>query len=116
MLSGSDFRIEQLLDKLVDNALDFTPQGGAIRVLLDRDGEYCGLRVRNDGPPLPERLRGQLFDSMVSVRDRHDGARPHLGMGLFIARAIAEHHGGGLRADNRSDAAGVEISVTLRLL
>jgi len=41
-----------------------------------------------------------------SERDRDEGGQPHLGMGLFIARAIAEHHGGELHADNRTDGAG----------
>jgi len=114
-IAGSDFRIEQLLDKLVDNAIDFTPAGGAVVIRLTQANSQCQLQVSNDGPLLPEVIRDQLFDSMVSVRDRHDGERPHLGMGLFIARAIAEHHGGRLQAANRADDGGVEITVTLPL-
>jgi len=113
---GSDFRIEQLLDKLVDNAVDFTAAGGDITLSLRRgDKGGCWLRVSNDGPLLPEVIRGQLFDSMVSVRERDEGGKPHLGMGLFIARAIAEHHGGRLLAENRSDGGGALLSVWLPL-
>ena len=54
--------------------------------------------VSNPGPPLPERMRTQLFDSMVSVRERSSGR--HLGLGLFIARMIAEGHRGSITAEN----------------
>lgn len=116
MVVGSDFRLEQLLDKLVDNALDFTAAGGQILLSLEAgQGDDCWLRVSNDGPLLPEAIHGQLFDSMVSVRDRDEGGQPHLGMGLFIARAIAEHHGGELHANNRADGLGAVMSVRLPL-
>ena len=39
-------------------------------------------------------MQDQLFDSMVSVRARGDGGEPHLGLGLYIVRVIAEFHGG----------------------
>ena len=116
VINGSDFRIEQLLDKLVDNALDFTAAGGRIVLSLQRGGRGdCWLRVSNDGPPLPDAIRGQLFDSMVSARDRVEAGRPHLGMGLFIVRAIAEYHGGELHADNRADGGGAVMAVRLPL-
>jgi two-component system sensor histidine kinase ChvG len=61
-------------------------------------GENLLLSVTNPGPPLPDRMRSQLFDSMVSVRGA-EGSR-HLGLGLYVARLIAEGHGGNISADN----------------
>jgi len=52
---------------------------------------------------------------MVSVRPAGDAGAPHLGLGLYIVRVIAQFHGGRVRADNRSDAPGVVVTVTLPL-
>ena len=81
----------------------------AIRVSLDAKAR---LRVENDGPPLPEALRDSLFDSMISQRDERSSV-PHLGLGLYIARLIAEFHGGTLLAENLSGARGVAFEAAL---
>jgi len=47
------------------------------------------------------------------VRAGGDTGEPHLGLGLYIARLIAEFHGGNVRADNRGDASGVVVTITL---
>lgn len=108
-MTGSPELIIQLLDKFVDNAVDFSSEGDAITVTLLRDGDELVLGVHNPGPPLPGRMRSQLFDSMVSVRERADDR--HLGLGLYVARLIAEGHGGRVSAENTAD--GVRFSVTL---
>src|SRR6185295_13925465 len=87
----------QMLDKLVENAVDFAVAGTAIRISMGIDAR---LRVENQGPPLPDAIRESLFDSMVSLRTERSGGTPHLGLGLHIARLIAEFHGGTLRAEN----------------
>ena len=76
-------------------------------------GTQVRLSVENEGPPLPAAMHGRLFDSMVSVRGKHVGDEPHLGLGLYIVRLIAEFHGGSVRAENRADGRGVIIAVTL---
>ena len=106
-LSGSPELIIQMLDKLVDNAVDFTNEGDTISVSLAADAGYAVLSVSNPGPPLPDRMRGQLFDSMISIRSR--GNEDHLGLGLYIARLIAEGHRGIITADNIDSGVRFEI-------
>src|SRR6185436_16754338 len=96
MLGAPDL-LAQMLDKLVENAADFAAKGTAIRISLS---EAACLRVENQGSPLPDAIRESLFDSMVSLRTERTGGTPHLGLGLHIARLIAEFHGGTLRAEN----------------
>lgn len=105
--------IAQLLDKLVENAIDFAPAGTPIRVALDAEGKGARLAVENAGPPLPESMLPKLFDSMVSVREEGARREGHLGLGLYIVRLVAEFHGGRVRAVNLPGEAGVRFEVTL---
>ena len=109
-VSGAPDLLAQMLDKLVENAVDFAAAGTAIRVSLERD---TVLRVENQGPPLPDSIRESLFDSMVSLRGERSGGAPHLGLGLYIARLIAEFHGGALRAENLPGGGGVAFEANL---
>jgi two-component system, OmpR family, sensor histidine kinase ChvG len=112
-IEGADARIEQMLDKLIDNAVDFTPPGGAIRVGLEQGDGWVRVGIANDGRPLPQRLHGQLFDSLVSVREPAGGEQPHLGLGLYVVRIIAEHHGGRLEAADRENGDGAVFTIHL---
>jgi len=67
--------------------------------------------VSNRGPRLPESMAGKLFDSMVSVRSGGGNGEPHLGLGLYIVRLIAEFHGGRAEALDREDGSGVVMRV-----
>ena len=114
-MSGSPELIIQMLDKLIDNAVSFSARGNQISVALsaeedDSRSKPClRLRVANPGPPLPERMRTQMFDSMVSMRPHKDNK--HLGLGLYVAKIIADGHGGRITGENIEG--GVEFSVLL---
>ena len=112
-VEGAPEIVAQMLDKLVENAVDFAT-GGAIEVALVRDGEHASLSVANEGPPLPEGAGDRLFEPMVSVRAQ-EGRTPHLGLGLAIVRIVAARHGGEARAANRADGRGVVVTVRLPL-
>jgi dedicated sortase system histidine kinase len=110
LAQGSADLLAQMLDKLVENAVDFAAAETPIRISLDNDAR---LRVENLGPPLPDAIRDSLFDSMVSLRSERSGGAPHLGLGLYIARLIAEFHGGALRAENLPGVNGVAFEADL---
>jgi dedicated sortase system histidine kinase len=114
-VSGSPDLGAQMLDKLVENAVEFSPAGAAVRVRLQDQGRYALLAVQNRGPALPAAMRARLFESMVSVRDSRAGAAPHLGLGLYVARLIAEFHGGAIEAADAPGADGVIVRVHLPL-
>ncbi len=109
----ADYRIEQLLDKIVDNAIDFHHANSPIKVQLDAERDFLRITVANRGPTLPDTGEASLFESMVSHRGSH--SRMHFGLGLYVVRAIAEHHGGTVRALNLVDGSGVAIMVELPL-
>jgi two-component system sensor histidine kinase ChvG len=105
---GAPELLIQMLDKLVANAVDFSDTNATIRIALHRTSGSLQLDVANPGPPLPELMRAQLFDSMISVRKDDDR---HLGLGLYIAKLIVEGHGGKITAANTVE--GVVFSVLL---
>ena len=107
----SDFRIEQMLDKLIDNAVDFHRAGTPIRVQLECYGDLLQIVVANRGAALSEERLHTIFDSMVSHRGPDN--RLHFGLGLHVVRIIAEHHGGTVSAINLADASGVAFVVRL---
>jgi dedicated sortase system histidine kinase len=111
-LDGSPELFAQMLDKLAANAADFSPPGSPIRVALERRDDLAVLTMSNSGPPLAPEIAGRLFETMVSAR--HDaGPEPHLGLGLYIVRLIAEFHRGAARAANLPDGKGVVFTVAL---
>jgi len=112
VLGAADL-LAQMLDKLVENAVDFAASGSKVRVLLASNEHEVVLRVENEGSALPDSIRDSLFDSMVSVRSEQSGGVPHLGLGLYIARLIAEFHGGALHAENLPGGGGVVFEARL---
>jgi two-component system sensor histidine kinase ChvG len=111
-LTGAPDLIVQLLDKLIDNAVDFSPPGATIAVHLSAEAQALLLEVENPGPTLPPQIAGQLFESLWQSRPDGD-SRPHFGLGLYIVRLIAEFHGGGALAQNLPDNSGVCFRVRL---
>ena len=91
----------QVVWNLLQNAIDFAPSGGGVRVTTEGSGDVVTLTVEDDGPGFPPGQGERVFDRFF----RADAARPHTGgtgLGLSIVKAVAEAHGGSVRAENRS--------------
>ena len=103
-----------MLDKLVDNAVDFSPPGSTVRLRLrDDHGETVAIEIENDGPPLPPDAGRRLFESLWQHRQGDDG-RPHFGLGLYIVKLISDFHAGGVQAEDLAGAAGgVRFTVSI---
>lgn len=108
----ADYRIEQLLDKLIDNAVDFHRAGSPITVYFHVRRDHWLVTVANRGPGLATDP-GALFESLVSRRTPE--SKSHFGLGLYVVRVIAEQHAGSARAVNLVDGSGVAVTVRLPL-
>jgi dedicated sortase system histidine kinase len=113
LLAGSADLFAQMLDKLVANAVDFAIGDDPVELSLAREQGTAILRVSNRGPLLPAGMNERLFDSLVSLRKDAPGDEPHLGLGLYIVRLIAEYHGGRATATDRPDGSGVVFEVRI---
>jgi two-component system sensor histidine kinase ChvG len=100
----------QMLDKLISNAVDFSLPGEPIEIIL-QDNKTTEISIINYGPLLPAEMKAQLFTSMVSFRQKKD-EQPHLGLGLHIARLIAEFHHAEITANNLPQNEGVIFKIS----
>jgi two-component system OmpR family sensor kinase len=99
--------LERVVRNLIDNALAAIQPTGVIEVQLQRSNGCVQARVADDGPGVPEHQRERIFERFV----RLDSAKPGHGLGLAIARRIAEQHRGDLTCDPTPKGA----SFTLRI-
>lgn len=107
-------RVERLLLNLLSNSLNATPKDGHIRVMLSRAGENAVISVDDTGGGIPENVMQNLF---ARFDQRIDPDRPQplsAGLGLTVARGLAEAHGGALVLESR-DGKGTTARVSLPL-
>ncbi len=108
---GDERLIRQMLMNLLDNAVRHTPPRGRVRLDLRAAPEAFELAVTDGGAGIPEAQRERIFERFVRL-DESRGPSEGAGLGLPIARAIAEAHGGTL-AITRSDPSGSTFLVQL---
>lgn len=109
-LRGERFLLRQALANLLDNALDFTPPGGRIRIAAERQDERVTLRLFNQGEAIPGYALARLTERFYSL-PRPNGGRKSTGLGLNFVQEVAELHGGELQIGNVEG--GVEVRLTL---
>ncbi|MCW8887680.1 MAG: ATP-binding protein, partial [Gammaproteobacteria bacterium] len=113
LIEGSDLRITQLLDKLKDNAIDFSDRGSEITFELSLlSSEQLCLTICNFGSLIPNNILANLTHGILSHRHGASG-EPHLGIGLYVASRIATYHNGSLEIINRPEGDGVCVSIFL---
>jgi signal transduction histidine kinase len=97
-LRGDDELLRRMVMNLLDNAIRYSPDGAAVDVTVSANSGTVLMTVDDAGPPIPEAQRGRIFERFV----RLETARPTSGggLGLPIARWIAEQHGGSLRLES----------------
>lgn len=112
-LLGDPDRLRQMLDKLIENGVTFHSKGTPITLDLVEESNHLIIHLTNIGPKIQEKRLGDIFNSMVSLRDTTDG-EPHLGLGLFIVQTIAEYHNGTVVAENiHGEEGAVRFTVKL---
>lgn len=107
---GEAFLLRQALGNLLDNALDFVPAGGLIRLRAEREGDDWRLVLFNEGPAIPDFALPRLTERFYSLA-RPGSGRKSTGLGLNFVAEVAALHGGALAVGNVEG--GVEASLTL---
>ena len=110
-IRGDRARLRQVLGNLIDNAVKYSPEGGEVRVSAAAANGAVRIAVRDDGPGIPTDQQRRIFEKFGRV-DVPGASKPGTGLGLFIARSIAEAHGGSLDVSSGIEP-GTTFTVTL---
>jgi signal transduction histidine kinase len=94
-IRGDRARLRQVLGNLIENAVKYSPEGGEVRVSAAAGNGAVQIDVRDSGPGIPRDQQKRIFEKFGRV-DVPGASKPGTGLGLFIARSIAEAHGGSL--------------------
>jgi signal transduction histidine kinase len=108
---GDRARLRQVLGNLIENAVKYSPEGGEVRVSASAANGVVRIAVRDEGPGIPGDQQTRIFEKFGRV-DILGASKPGTGLGLFIARSIAEAHGGSLEVSSEVDA-GSTFTLTL---
>jgi two-component system sensor histidine kinase CreC len=113
-VEGDPFLLRRAITNLVDNALDFSPEGSVVQLSLVVKRRVVEVRVRDRGPGIPDYASGKVFEKFYSL-ERPQG-RKSTGLGLAFVREIAELHGGRATLANAVDGPGAVAVLALRRL
>ena len=104
-VTGSDILLYRMLYNLVENAIKYGKQGGAVAVTLEENRGKTEIRVADDGPGIPIEMQEQVFEPFFRVDQSRSRASGGVGLGLALAQQIAALHGGSLTVE-KSDETG----------
>lgn len=104
---GHDLRLGQVLTNLIENARSFVPETkGHIHVELSSEGDFCIIKVRDNGPGIQIEDIDRIFERFYTDRPANEDFGQNSGLGLSISRQIIEAHGGTIHVENVADAIG----------
>ena len=102
-IRGDAERLRQVVTNLIDNAVKYSPLGDEVAVRARRENGRVLIEVTDNGPGIPFDQQRLIFEKFGRA-DVVGGSKPGTGLGLFIARSIAEAHGGTLDVESRPQA------------
>jgi two-component system sensor histidine kinase CreC len=112
-LRGDAFILRAAILNLLENAIDFSPSGGLVRIAANVTGEEVILTIRDCGPGIPDYAKEKIFDRFYSLR-HHSMGRKGTGLGLTLVREAAELHGGTIALEP-AEGGGTIATFTLAL-
>jgi signal transduction histidine kinase len=115
-VSADPDRLQQIIWNLVSNAIKFTPGGGSVEVRVGRAGADAEIAVSDTGAGIRPEFLPRVFDRFTQADSSTTRAFGGLGLGLSIARHLAELHGGAVTAESRGEGRGATFRVRLPLI
>lgn len=101
VIQGDEVRLRQVLDNLVSNAIKYSPDGGTITLGGEVDDRYATIFVRDQGAGIPEADQEHVFERFYRVDGPLSKKTKGTGLGLYLAKAVVEAHGGTIRVKSK---------------
>jgi signal transduction histidine kinase len=114
MAQADPHRVRQVLRNLLNNALDFTPQGGQVTVTAQPDGKWMSVQVRDTGPGITPAHLPYVFERFYRADPSRTRGTGGAGLGLAIVKQLVEAHGGRVWVESKPGA-GATFGFTLPL-
>jgi len=115
VVTGDKTRLVQVLVNLLNNAARYTPEGGNIRLDVLASGAAVLVKVSDDGIGIPADMQERIFEIFTQAQRSHGEAYGGLGLGLSLARSIAQLHGGDISAASQGPGRGSTFTFRLPL-
>ena len=106
-------RVSQVIGNLLHNAAKFTPRGGAVRVELSHQDGAAVVRVKDTGIGVPTHQLQRIFEMFAQIERTDAPPAAGAGIGLALAKRLAELHGGALTATSEGEDRGTTFTLTL---
>jgi PAS domain S-box-containing protein len=116
LVEADPVRLAQILANLLNNAAKYTPEGGRVRLAVERDRGEAAIRVSDTGMGIAPEMLPRVFDLFSQAERTLDRAQGGLGIGLTLVRRLTELHGGKVAAFSEGPGRGSEFEVRLPLL
>jgi signal transduction histidine kinase/CheY-like chemotaxis protein len=113
VISGDPVRLEQVLVNLLTNAMKYTPSGGHVVILVEREGDEAVIRIEDDGIGIPTGMLSRIFDLFTQVDEALDRSRGGMGIGLTLVRRLVQLHDGTVSAESGHGRRGTRLIVRL---
>ena len=113
LLDADATRVAQIVSNLLNNAAKYTPRGGQVELVAQRAGDEVLVRVIDNGVGIPAAMLPRIFELFTQVDESIERSQGGLGVGLALARQLAEMHGGSLGVESPGPDGGSVF--TLRL-
>jgi signal transduction histidine kinase len=110
LLHGQAEALAVMLRNLLDNAIRYTPSGGRIDVLIEKDGPHWLLVIEDDGPGIPEALRQRVWERFFRPPGLDE---PGSGLGLSIVRQVLDLHRGAASLATSAKGRGLRVEIRL---
>ncbi len=112
---GNDEEIRTIVDNLVSNAINYSPDGGTVSVHLSSDGDCAVLDVIDQGPGIDEVERHRVFEAFYQGKTRRKGHIKGTGLGLALSQQFSALHGGKIEILDSSPGAHFRLTIPLQL-
>jgi signal transduction histidine kinase len=101
IIHGDETRLRQVIDNLVSNAIKYSPKGGEVRITGSFDDQNITIAVSDQGVGLPEDELDRIFERFYRVEGALSRKTQGTGLGLYLARAVIEAHGGQIVVESK---------------